>query len=191
MKTRSFEPKTLALYIILILGAFSASIPFLWMVSTSFKSSDMLFVFPPQFIPDVVTTGNYTEVFNSFPMLKFLGNSVFVAVVTTTGQILLCSMAGYAFAKIDFKFKEALFIIYLATLMVPKQVTMTPLFILMTKLNLANTYRALILPELFSAFGTFFLCVSSLEISQTVLRNLLIWMGGQQHSKYFLGLCCH
>ncbi len=156
MKTRSFEPKTLALYIILILGAFSASIPFLWMVSTSFKSSDMLFVFPPQFIPDVVTTGNYTEVFNSFPMLKFLGNSVFVAVVTTTGQILLCSMAGYAFAKIDFKFKEALFIIYLATLMVPKQVTMTPLFILMTKLNLANTYRALILPELFSAFGTFF-----------------------------------
>lgn len=117
----------------------------------------MLFVFPPKFIPEVITTNNYTEVFEAFPMGTFLSNSVMVAVLTTLGQLLLCSMAGYAFAKIDFKFRNAIFILYLATLMVPKQVTMTPLFILMTKMNWTNTYRALIMPEMFSAFGTFFM----------------------------------
>lgn len=145
------------LYIVLILGAVSASVPFLWMVSTAFKSSDMLFVFPPKFIPENATVANFTQVFEAFPMGRFLGNSVFVAVATTVGQLLLCSMAGYAFAKIDFKGRNLIFIIYLATLMVPKQVTMTPLFILMTKMNWTNTYQALILPEMFSAFGTFFM----------------------------------
>lgn len=157
MKTKMKKQYAILFYLILILGALSASIPFLWMVSTALKSSDMLFIFPPEFIPDVVTMANFKEVFSAFPMTRFLTNSLLIAVVTMTGQLLLCSMAGYAFAKIDFKYKNLLFIIYLATLMVPKQVTMTPLFIIMTKLNWTNTYQALILPEMFSAFGTFFM----------------------------------
>lgn len=155
MKTKRRFNSTIVLYLFLSIGAFVSSVPFLWMLSTAFKSSDMLFVFPPQFIPDTITFGNFQEVVSAFPMGRFLGNSLFVAAITTVGQLILCSMAGYAFAKIDFKYKEVIFIIYLATLMVPKQVTMTPLFIIMTKLGWANTYQALILPEMFSAFGTF------------------------------------
>lgn len=142
-------------YAILFLGAVVMILPFLWMVSTSLKSASATFVLPPKWIPEDPSLNSYKQVFETVPMARFFMNSIFVAVVSTFFQVLICAMAGYAFARIKFKGREVLFYIYLATLMVPQQVTMTPLFILMNMLGWANTYKALILPGIFSAFGTF------------------------------------
>lgn len=142
-------------YMILILGSIIMIGPFAWMLSTSLKTVDATFIMPPEWIPKDITFSNYLKITEIFPMYKFLLNSIFVSVSSTLGQLLFCSMAAYAFARMEFKGRDALFLLYLGTLMVPSQVTLTPLFILMKKLDLANTYRALILPGMFSAFGTF------------------------------------
>lgn len=147
--------KKIFYYTVLVLGAVFMILPFLWMLSTSLKTSSQTFVLPPKWIPENPTLDSYREVFTKVPMARFFANSIFVAVVSTVSQVLICAMAGYAFARIEFKGREILFYIYLATLMVPQQVTLTPLFILMTKFGWANTYKALILPGIFSAFGTF------------------------------------
>ena len=142
-------------YALLLAGAVVMLLPFAWMLSTSLKTSEATFMLPPQWIPENPSLDSYKQVFETVPMARFFMNSVFIALVTAFFQVLICAMAGYAFARIDFPGREVLFYIYLATLMVPQQVTMTPLFILMTKLGWANTYKALILPGIFSAFGTF------------------------------------
>lgn len=142
-------------YIVLIFGSIMMIAPFAWMLSTSLKTAEATFVMPPQWIPKHIAFSNYQKVTEVFPMYKFLLNSILVSLSSTFGQILLCSMAAYAFARMEFKGRDTIFLLYLGTLMVPSQVTLTPLFILMQKLELANTYRALILPGMFSVFGTF------------------------------------
>lgn len=142
--------------------------PFLWMLSTAFKNSDVVFVFPPQFIPEEITFENFKAVKEAFPIFKFFFNSSFVAITTTLGQLLVSSMAAYAFARIEFRGREVLFLIYLGTLMVPAQVTLTPLFILMKYLGWANTYKALILPGMFTAFGTFLMRQAFLGIPKSL-----------------------
>lgn len=144
-------------YTILILGALVMIIPFVWMISTSLKTQGATMVLPPEIIPSDVNWGNYMKVTQAFPVLRFLGNSLLVASVSTVGQLILCSMAAYAFARLKFRGRDFLFLLYLATLMVPAQVTMTPQFILMKYLGWINTYEGLILPGMFNAFGTFLL----------------------------------
>lgn len=147
--------KNLLAYITLILGSVVMVLPFLWMISTALKTSNAVFVFPPEFIPKNPTLNNFIEVSQAFPMLRFFVNSLFIAFLTVGGLILVSSMAAYVFARFNFKGKEILFLIYLGTMMVPAQVTLTPLFIVMSKIGWSNTYQALILPGMFSAFGTF------------------------------------
>ncbi|WP_201450158.1 carbohydrate ABC transporter permease [Pontibacillus sp. HMF3514] len=144
-------------YTVLILGALVMIIPFVWMLSTSLKTSGGTMVLPPQIIPEEVNWSNYQRVTEAFPILRFLWNSTLVAGLSTVGQLILCSMAAYAFARLQFKGRDALFLLYLATLMVPTQVTMTPQFILMKYLGWTDTYQGLILPGMFNAFGTFLL----------------------------------
>ncbi len=144
-------------YTILILGALVMIIPFIWMISTSLKTSGATMVLPPQIIPEEINWGNYQRVTEAFPILRFLWNSTLVAGLSTVGQLILCSMAAYAFARLKFKGRDGLFLLYLATLMVPSQVTMTPQFILMKYLGWTDTYQGLILPGMFNAFGTFLL----------------------------------
>ena len=104
-----------------------------------------------------LTARSYAELAELFPIGRMFFNSLFVAVLTTLGQLLTCSMAAYAFARIRFRGSGVLFLLYLATLMIPSQVTITPLFILMRYLGWLNSYQGLVLPAVFSAFGTFML----------------------------------
>jgi len=127
------------------------------MLSTSLKNGGATMTFPPEFIPENFTWENYIRVTNAFPMKRFLFNSFFVALLSTLGQLLFCSMAAYAFARLQFKGRDTIFLIYMATLMIPSQVTMIPQFILMRHLNWLDTYQGLIMPGVFSAFGTFLL----------------------------------
>ncbi len=175
--------KRFLFYTILILGAAIMLIPFIWMVSTSLKTSGSTMVLPPQIIPEEMNWGNYVRVTEAFPVFKFLWNSLFVAITSTLGQILLCSMAAYAFARLEFKGRDLIFIIYLATLMVPTQVTMTPQFILMKYLGWLDTYQGLILPGIFNAFGTFLLRQFFLGIPKELEEAAFI--DGASHFRVF------
>jgi multiple sugar transport system permease protein len=132
-------------------------VPFLWMLSTSLKADQYVLTVPPELIPRPLTLNSYRQLFDLFPMERMFFNSLLVAVVTTLGQILTGSMAAYAFARMSFRGRDLVFLLYLATLMIPAQVTITPLFILMRYLGWINSYPSLIAPGIFTAFGTFLL----------------------------------
>ena len=152
------------LYLLLILGALVMIIPFAWMISTSLKTDQYVLTIPPQLIPNPATLDSYLRLFELYPIGRMLFNSLFVAGLTTLGQLVTCSMAAYAFARLKFRGHNLVFLFYLGTLMVPFQVTITPLFILMRIFGWINTYQGLILPGVFSAFGTFMLRQAFLTI---------------------------
>jgi multiple sugar transport system permease protein len=145
------------LYAVLVISGLFMIVPFLWMLSTSLKVDQYVLTMPPQFIPRPLTLDSYVRLAELFPIERMFLNSTLVATLTTVGQLATCSMAAYAFARMRFTGSNSLFLVYLATLMVPSQVTITPLFILMRYLGWINTYQGLILPGVFSAFGTFLL----------------------------------
>ncbi len=144
-------------HVLLYTLAFATVAPFLWMVLTSFKDLSEIFSYPPTWWPERFTTENYTSAFQAAPFGRFYANSLFVAVVVTLGQLVTCSLAAYAFARMEFRGRDALFYVFLGTMMVPAHVTMIPSFMVLHWLGLVDTYGALILPGLASAFGTFLL----------------------------------
>lgn len=154
----------LLLYFLLILSGLVMIVPFAWMVSTSLKSGEYVLSMPPQWIPNPATLDSYQRIFDLYPIGRMLFNSLLVAGLTTLGQLITCSMAAYAFARLKFRGHNLIFFLYLATLMVPFQVTITPLFIMMRIFDWINTYQGLILPGVFSAFGTFLLRQAFLTI---------------------------
>ena len=156
--------RTALFYVVLVLVSLIMIVPFLWMLSTSLKTSEYVLSIPPKFIPDPITLDSYRQLFEFYPMGRMFFNSMVVAILSMLGQLLTCSMAAYAFARIKFRGSNFLFLVYLATLMVPSQVTITPLFIMMRLFGWINTYQGLILPGVFSAFGTFLLRQAFLTI---------------------------
>lgn len=144
-------------YLILISGAITMLIPFFWMVSTSLKDITSVFTYPPQWLPKSVVWRNYIEVCRSFPFFRFYLNSLIVAISQTIGVLLTSSLAAYAFARLNFPGRDKIFLLYLSTLMVPGAVVMIPTFILMRIIGWVDTYKALIIPGIFSVYGTFML----------------------------------
>ena len=144
-------------YIIPSLVSIIMILPFLWMISTSLKEAGAVFTYPPKWIPHPVVFKNYLEAWNAVPFGRFFINSIFVAFCVTIGQVTTSSLAAYAFARLEFPGRDKLFFLYLATMMIPGQITMIPIFILLKHLNWIDTYKALILPMAFSAYGTFML----------------------------------
>ncbi len=144
-------------YALLIVGSVVMLVPFLWMVSTSLKPPGEVFQFPPKWIPDPPLWSNYVDAWNEMPFGRFTINSVIVSTAITLGHLVTCSMGAYAFARLNFPGRDRLFVIYLATMMVPSQVTLIPSFILIRWLGWYDTYWALIVPGLASAYGTFLL----------------------------------
>jgi multiple sugar transport system permease protein len=132
-------------------------LPFLWMILTSLKTYAESIHVPPVFIPEEFKWGNYKEVFGLLPFLKFLYNTIIITVLRTAGQLFLCSLAAYAFARIEFPGRNFLFLLALTVLMVPGQVFLLPQYMIMVKLGWLNSLQAVIVPGLFSAFGTFLL----------------------------------
>ncbi len=139
-----------------VLGAVVMLFPFLWTVITSITPEGSLAGGPTLWV-DNPTTAAYTTLLDTLPMWRILLNSFWIAVVSTLAQLLTGSMAAYGFARLDFRGRNVAFGLYLATLMVPMQVLVVPLFIEMKSLNLQDTYMALLAPSLASAFGVFLL----------------------------------
>lgn len=161
MQIKRLEGETIGTQIathgILILGALLMFGPFLVVISTSLKSYSEVMLRPFAIIPKEVMWSNYLEVFKISPFGLYIWNTIKTSFICTIGVLVTSSMAAYAFAKLKFPGKDILFIVYLATMMVPGQVTLVPVFILMRKFGLIDTHAALILPLWGSstAFGTF------------------------------------
>jgi multiple sugar transport system permease protein len=149
--------KKINIHLILAAGAFFMIIPFVWMLVTSLKEPGTEFVFPPQWIPQRLDFSNYPKALDLVPLVQLTFNSVRVASIVTLGQLITASMAAYAFARLKFPGRDQIFMAYLATMMVPQQVTLIPQFIIMKFLGLLDTTYSLILPNLVAAFGTFLL----------------------------------
>lgn len=149
--------KSVRFYLISCLIAVIVMIPFLWMLSTSLKSKGALMAIPVQWIPKEPSLDAYRKVFSRFPFLRAIFNSLFITVSYTLLTVLSASMAAFAFTKIRFPGADGLLKLYLASMMIPTQVTLIPLFVVMNKLDLINSYSSVILPSLFRVFGIFML----------------------------------
>jgi multiple sugar transport system permease protein len=146
---------TLLIYVVLVFGAAVMLYPFVYMISTSLKSPAQVYVFPPRWIPAPVVWANYVTAFGRLGIRPFLNSILFTGAVVL-GQGLVTTMGGYAFARLRFPYRNALFIAYLGTLMVPFVVVSIPLFVIVARLGWQDTYQGLILPILANgAFGTF------------------------------------
>ena len=142
-------------YVVLAVGLLVTLAPFLWMLLGSFKPEAELQRVPPTWWPETPTLQNYQELFDRLDFPRFFANSVIVAVAVTAGNLVFCSMVGYALAKLDFAGKRVLFALVLGMLMVPGVVTFVPLFVLVSNLGLVNTFPGLILPFLVTPLGVF------------------------------------
>ena len=140
---------------ILIMASILFFGPFLWMVLVSFKSSAEALAVPPTFLPTDWQFGNYSRLFEIAPFGRFYLNTVFVAVLSTIGQVLTSLMAGYAFARLKFRGRNLIFLILLAALIVPFEIVFTPLISLLSSLNWLNSYQGLIVPNIPSILGVF------------------------------------
>jgi multiple sugar transport system permease protein len=159
-----------ALYVVLIGGLVLVIGPFVWMLLSSFKPEGEIRANPPTWWPHELTFANYGKLFDRLDFPLFFTNSAIVAVLTTLGNLLFGSAAGYALAKLPFAGKRVLFAIVLGTLMVPSVVTIVPLFVVSSNLGLVNTLAGLILPYLAQAFGVFLMRQFILSIPDELLE---------------------
>ena len=152
-RTRPAPLSQLLLTVVLIVFL----IPFIWMISTALKPASEVFASPPQLVGSQIRFANFTEAWSFVPFGRYMVNGMVVAVLGTLLVCVTSILAAYAFARLEFRGRELVFLLYLITLMVPQEVMIVPMFILMQQFGWTNSYQALILPWAFSAFGTFLL----------------------------------
>ena len=143
------------LYVVLIALALVMLVPFAWMLSASFKLDKDVFIFPIQWIPENPRWQNYIDIWTKIPLSKFVLNTTKLTIIVTLLQLLTSSFAAYAFAKLDFKYKNLLFMAYISTIAMPWQVYMVPQFIMMRGMGMNDSHMAIICLQAFSAFGVF------------------------------------
>ncbi len=152
--TREKVARTLA-YLILTVGGIAMFVPFLWLVSSSLKNPNDIYIFPPQWIPDPVQWNNYQEVITKLPFLTYTRNTLIITVPALLGQVITATMSGYAFARLRWPFRDQIFAVLLATMMLPGAVTLIPVYILFKNLHWIGTFWPLIVPAWFGG-GAYF-----------------------------------
>jgi len=179
------------LYLLLIVALIVVVAPFLWMVLGSFKGEGELRQAPPTWWPQTATLDNYTQLFSRLKFSTYFINSTLVAVVVTAGNLLFCSMLGYALALLDFKGKRVIFIAVMTTLMIPGVVTFVPLFVLVANAGLIDSIPGLFLPFLVSPFGVFLMRQFFLGLPRDLLDAGRVDGAGELRifARIFLPLC--
>jgi multiple sugar transport system permease protein len=157
------------LYVLLVLGAFIALMPMLWMLSASVMPTGEASMYPPRLLPSAITFSHYGELFSRLNLGRYLFNSALIAFTVTAISLVINSMAGYAFAKLRFRGRDRAFRILSLGLVLPVQVAMLPLFLLMKNLHLINTYWGVIIPGMASIFGIFLIRQYALSIPDDML----------------------
>ena len=159
-------PVSLLGYLILIAVTLTMVVPFIWMVTTSLKPSGSEFAYPPQLLPSTLDFSNYDDLFTLVPFGRYFLNTLFVTFCTVLGQVIICAMAAYGFSRLHFVGRDTIFLVYLATMMIPFQITLIPLFLIVFRLGWINTYQGMIVPGISSVFGIFLLRQAFLGIPQ-------------------------
>ena len=158
VRDRATTIRWVAIAVMMWLIALLFLAPFAWMVISSLKREIDVFRLPVRWIPHPVVWSNYQDVWTgNYPLTRYIGNSVLVAGARVVGELLTSSLAAYAFARMRFRGRNALFVLYVSTLIIPYQMLLVPRFILYRELHIYDTLWALILPGIFTAFGTFLL----------------------------------
>lgn len=158
MKNKKISVGKWCLHGLLAIGSFLMVFPFLWTIGSSLKNMTQIFALPPVWFPNPIVWQNYLDSLQAMPFGRAYWNSFYITIIVVVCQLFTGSMAAYAFAKLRFKGSEVLFLLFLATMMIPKQVTMIPLYLIMDKLDWLNTHLPLIIPgALFNAFAVFLL----------------------------------
>lgn len=158
MKNKKITVGKWCLHGLLAIGSFLMVFPFLWTIGSSLKNMTQIFAIPPVWFPNPIVWQNYLDSLQAMPFGRAYWNSFYITIIVVVSQLFTGSMAAYAFVKLKFKGSEALFLLFLATMMIPKQVTMIPLYLIMDKLGWLNTHLPLIIPgALFNAFAVFLL----------------------------------
>ena len=155
----------------LMLVSLTMITPFVWMVLSSFKSDGEMMAIPMRWLPTVWRTDNYVTTFNMAPWGRYLVNTLVITGSSVLLQLLVASMAAYAFARLQFKLRNLLFVIYLSTMMLPYQVTMVPSFIIIKNFGWIDNHLSLIVPNAFSVFGVFMLRQFFLSIPPSLRRQ--------------------
>jgi len=168
--------KNTSTYLLLSVFALFFIIPFLWILSTSLKGDTQIFTIPPQWIPETFHWENYSEVFDRIPFLLYVKNSVFISAIIITGTVLSSSLVAYSFACLNWPGRNFLFIIVLASMMLPIQVIMIPIFVMFKEIGWLNSFKPLTLPSFFggSAFSIFLLRQFFLTIPRDLLDSARI-----------------
>lgn len=157
MKRERFSAVSAVKHLILFGGTVLMIMPFIWMLSTSFKPSSEVLSWPPRFIPKTWTLDNYVNVFKTAPFVRFFLNSLLVSIVSTASILITSTLAGYIFGKFDFPLKKLLFMLILATAMVPFETYMIPLYMRMVQFGWVNKFIGLVAPYLVMSYGIFFM----------------------------------
>jgi multiple sugar transport system permease protein len=178
-------------YIVLTAGLLVWLIPFAWMALGSLKTQGEILQKPPTWLPENPTLDNFAQWFGPLNFGGFFLNSLIVAVITVLGNLVFCSMVGYALAKMDFPGKKILFAVVMVTLMVPGVVTFVPLFVMVSKMGLVNSYAALILPFLTAPLGVFLMRQFMLGIPDALIEAARIDGAGELRifSRIVMPLC--
>ncbi len=158
------------IYAVLLLGLVAMIGPFLWMLLGSLKTQRELLQVPPTWFPENPTTANYTRLFDRLDFPRYFWNSTLIAVLITLSNVVFCSMMGYALAKLHFFGRDKLFLLVLGTMLVPGSVTLVPLFVLMSKLNLVDNIFAVVLPAAAGPVGVFLMRQFMLSIPDELLE---------------------
>lgn len=181
MYAKSMRPKFFTTFFGLLM-----LFPFFWMISSSLKNSVEAFATPPTLLPKAPTLENYRHVFETLDMPRLFLNSIVVSVTVVFIQITTSALAGYAFARLHFRGKNAIFMIYLATMMIPFQVIIVPMFIEMRQLGLIDSYLGLGLPMIASAFGVFLMRQAMLAIPRELEEAAIL--DGASHFRLFFSI---
>jgi multiple sugar transport system permease protein len=162
--------RTILLYAVLTLIALITLAPLLWMASASFMPTGQASSFPPRFLPKEFTYEHYASLFTRLNLARYLFNSAFLAIAVTAISLVINSMAGYAFAKYRFRGRDALFKLLIASMVIPAQVTMLPLFLMLNKMGVINTYMGVIIPGMAGIFGIFLIRQFALSIPDSLIE---------------------
>ena len=174
-------------HLVLLLGAITMLVPFIWMLSSSVKSLGEVFVFPPTLFGEKIVWENYTKISSRFDYLAYFLNSIKVSAWVVIFQVFTSATAGYVFAKLNFKGRDRIFTLYLATMMIPFHVTVITNFLQMSMYGLVNTLWSLMLPASVSAFGTFLMRQFFVTVPNELIEAAKI--DGCNPFKTFLQIC--
>lgn len=167
-KKRKIKPSDIILFLIALAVAYIMIVPFVWMLSASFKLKTEIFSVPIKWIPETFHLDNYRSIVEEIPFPQYFFNTAKITIIITILQVITCSMAAYAFSKLRFPGRDTLFLAYLGTMMVPWHAIMIPQFIVIQKLGLYDNHLSLILTGAFSVFGVFILRQNMLSIPDSL-----------------------